>query len=844
MEESEGDIPDEGDSSIGKAAEQLQSIPEDNEPEQEGLTIYHTDLYDSQGRLGIFSEKLKDEQEEEPHESANETQSPDSDQVLSDLQKEVDEMTKVYGLSEDKDSEVFSFLTTQSLQHTPRNQKDTDTEKTLQFPKQDTIIKSMEQNNSERDKQVTEPKKVSDLTTKGGHSEHVDKQPQNKRKQEVQHSKQSVGHCKDLEENPEQERKHLEQVESHVHKDKCTEHTEVQQENIGQLDTIGDAISNASKTEARDESHIDSNNQGNEEIEEAPDIFCLSCKTPIRAFEKLFGIHKDHDVKQLTAAVEDIKEDIHKNMCKLEEQIAQMDNFASHLEEIFITVEENFGRQEQNIEMHYTEVMDTIASTHEEKLQALGEEKKLKLESLFEQLVDCGKSLDTSKDLMEKIQELFKGKDKVKFVKTALETTSRLHEYFNTDINLNISTKADFENNSLDFSDVEQLLDSINTLPVPSAPVINPQAPNSATVTSLRVCWSLFSDDTVERYRLYYKPVSDVTPGEDQEEFLIKSKETYCTVKNLTPNTQYEFWVIAINASGESPASESAVYVTAPAPPIIKTRECMSCENAALICWESGNINPVDSYTVEIYNVTNEAQDSSISESIVGIPICESLIQLKQRETYHISVRAVNVGGPSERSKSVPIHTTGTSFYLNEETAHPRLSISENGFTISCEEEESLEDLPYHCNNFSRCIAVLGNLIPFKGKHYWEVEVDESTEYRVGVAYEDTNRSGVLGANNTSWCLRHICTPKRHKYEFLHCGVSPDIRITIPPLRIGILLDYDCERISFFNMNIHQHLYTFECHFRHLVHPCFALEKPGYLKIHNGIPLPQTLISS
>lgn len=26
-------------------------------------------------------------------------------------------------------------------------------------------------------------------------------------------------------------------------------------------------------------------------------------------------------------------------MCKLEEQIAQMENFASHLEEIFITVE-------------------------------------------------------------------------------------------------------------------------------------------------------------------------------------------------------------------------------------------------------------------------------------------------------------------------------------------------------------------------------------------------------------------------------------------------------------------------------------------------------------------------
>lgn len=43
----------------------------------------------------------------------------------------------------------------------------------------------------------------------------------------------------------------------------------------------------------------------------------------------------------------------------------------------------------------------------------------------------------------------------------------------------------------------------------PCAPVINPQAPNAATGTSLRVCWGLFSDDTVECYQLCYQPVSN-----------------------------------------------------------------------------------------------------------------------------------------------------------------------------------------------------------------------------------------------------------------------------------------------------------------------------------------------
>lgn len=39
---------------------------------------------------------------------------------------------------------------------------------------------------------------------------------------------------------------------------------------------------------------------------------------------------------------------------------------------------------------------------------------------------------------------------------------------------------------------------------------------------------------------------------------------------------------------------------SAPSPPIIKTRELQSCEEAVQICWESGNLNPVDSYTVEL----------------------------------------------------------------------------------------------------------------------------------------------------------------------------------------------------------------------------------------------------
>ncbi|NXV88608.1 FSD2 protein, partial [Calonectris borealis] len=246
------------------------------------------------------------------------------------------------------------------------------------------------------------------------------------------------------------------------------------------------------------------------EEEEAADVFCSTCKMPIRAFDKLFGEHKDHDVAQLPSAEESEKEEIHKNMCKLEEQIVQMENFASHLEEIFITVEENFGRQEQNFEVHYNDAVQVLAQKYEEQLEALGEEKRQKLEALYGQLISCGEHLDTCKELTDTTQELYLENDKADFMKTFFPPYNyRLEEFLKKEVDLKLSTLPDFEERVIDFSEVEQLMNSINTIPAPCAPVINPQAPNAATGTSLRICWGLFSDDTVECYQLCYKPVSN-----------------------------------------------------------------------------------------------------------------------------------------------------------------------------------------------------------------------------------------------------------------------------------------------------------------------------------------------
>ncbi|XP_008831251.1 fibronectin type III and SPRY domain-containing protein 2 isoform X3 [Nannospalax galili] len=530
-----------------------------------------------------------------------------------------------------------------------------------------------------------------------------------------------------------------------------------------------------------------------EDEEEPADVFCITCKTPIRAVEKEFDEHKDHEVTPLNKALENAKDEIHKNMYKLEQQIIEMENFATHLEEVFITVEENFGRQEQNFESRYNEILETLAQKYEEKIQALGKKKKEKLETLYGQLVSCGENLDACKELMETIEEMCH-EEKVEFLKDAVAMTDRLGKFLKTKTDVVISTQPEFEDQTLDFSDVEQLMDSINTVPAPSAPVINPQAPNSATGSSVRVCWSLYSDDTVESYQLSYRPVQDNSPGKDQ---------------------------------------------VAPSPPIIKSKAIRSCEEAVLICWESGNLNPVDSYTVEL-TPEETPETSGVTESVVGIPTCESLIQLQPRHSYTIYVRALNVGGTSARSKPAMVHTTGSYFHLNKDTCHPWLTISEDEFTVVRSEKKTLKrEPPPGKAQFTRCVAVMGSLIPVRGRHYWEVEVDECLDYTVGVAFDDVPKQEDLGANCMSWCMRHTFTSARHKYEFLHSKTTPDIRVTVAPKKIGILLDYENSKLSFFNVDISQHLYTFSCQLHQFVHPCFSLEKPGCLKIHNGISMPK-----
>lgn len=74
-------------------------------------------------------------------------------------------------------------------------------------------------------------------------------------------------------------------------------------------------------------------------------------------------------------------------------------------------LQENFGRQEQNLEQHYNEVLQTLSQRNEARAAALDEQKNSKLERLYGQLLRCGRTLDAAKELIESAQELHRRPD-------------------------------------------------------------------------------------------------------------------------------------------------------------------------------------------------------------------------------------------------------------------------------------------------------------------------------------------------------------------------------------------------------------------------------------------------
>ncbi|XP_018429693.1 PREDICTED: E3 ubiquitin-protein ligase Midline-1-like [Nanorana parkeri] len=142
---------------------------------------------------------------------------------------------------------------------------------------------------------------------------------------------------------------------------------------------------------------------------------------------------------------------------------------------------------------------------------------------------------------------------------------------------------------------------------------------------------------------------------------------------------------------------------------------------------------------------------------------------------------------------------------LDVSTAHTELQISDDRKTVSMSDIDQYH--PETPERFQYCPQGLSSRSFSSGRHYWEVDVGGSDSWRVGMCYPSIERRGwqsVIKYNMKSWGL------DRNGNQDL--VIHDNNRIPLPPNissnRVGIDLDYDAGRISFYDLCDHLHTFT------------------------------------
>ncbi|XP_026073168.1 nuclear factor 7, ovary-like [Carassius auratus] len=160
-----------------------------------------------------------------------------------------------------------------------------------------------------------------------------------------------------------------------------------------------------------------------------------------------------------------------------------------------------------------------------------------------------------------------------------------------------------------------------------------------------------------------------------------------------------------------------------------------------------------------------------------------------------------------------------TPVFLDPNTAHPDLVLSDD--LTSVRRSGNNQPLPDNPERFDWCPCVLGSEGFNSGTHCWDVEVKESSIWRLGVTTESNQRKGDDFFNTDVWCVEYGCSAR---YGF---------RVKQKLERVRVDLDYERGTVSFSDPVTNTHLHTFTTTFTHTLFPFFFCDSLRILSFNS-----------
>ncbi|XP_053347808.1 bloodthirsty-related gene family, member 2 [Clarias gariepinus] len=159
---------------------------------------------------------------------------------------------------------------------------------------------------------------------------------------------------------------------------------------------------------------------------------------------------------------------------------------------------------------------------------------------------------------------------------------------------------------------------------------------------------------------------------------------------------------------------------------------------------------------------------------------------------------------------------------LNSRTAHPQLFISDDRKQVRHTDKQ--QEVPENPKRFDRVTNVLSKEAFISGRYYWEVDVGDKTDWDLGVVKQTVNRKGkfTVSPANGFWTLS-----LRNGNQYMANTLPPTcLALKSKTRKVGIYLDYNGGRVSFFCPDSGIHIHTFTDKFTERLHPIFNPGRP------------------